>query len=162
MFYKAFLSVLAVSGVIFCQAADLTTESGKVYKNVELRKIAGGCVQIVHDKGSAAIELYDLPDNFIAALSIRQRYSLQSLADIKLVNGKTYYKTSINSLGGGFISITHLDGIDKIAFKDLPTKYVSTLTRKQIEAISKVHEPKKEDKKSSAEVKEKKAPAVKK
>jgi len=134
---------LLLLSVWLVPAADLVTDAGKKYENVEIRKIAAGCVQIRHKGGEATIALEELPENFIAALSIRQRYALQSLVDIKMPDGKVYYKTSIKSLGSGFVFITHLHGNDKIPFKDLPRKYLATFTRRQLEAVNKVPEKKK-------------------
>lgn len=132
-----FISLLLLGAAFMVDAADLVTEKGVTYKNVEIRKIAAGCVQLVHDGGKATVALDDLPENFIAALSIRQRYSLQSLVDIK-VGDKVYKKTSINALGNGFVYISHLDGNSKLTLKELPGKYVATFTRKQLDAVNKV------------------------
>ena len=128
---------LLLLSVWLVPAADLVTDAGKKYENVEIRKIAAGCVQIRHKGGEATIALEDLPENFIAALSIRQRYALQSLVDIK-VGDKVYKKTSINALGNGFVYISHLDGNSKLTLKELPGKYVATFTRKQLDAVNKV------------------------
>ncbi len=132
---KKYFAILLLSAGVTAGAADLLTESGRKYTNVEIRKIASGCVQIIADQGEATIALDELPESFIAALSIRQRYALQSLTDIVLKDGTVYRKTSINSLGSGFVFISHLDGNAKIAYKDLPEKYLSTFTRKQLEAV---------------------------
>ena len=130
--YILFLLFLsAFSGL----TADLTTESGKVYTNVELVKAAAGSVIIEHDDGSASIALDDLPDNFIAALSSRQRLAMQSLADIKFKNGKLLKKCVIDKLGDNQLVITHLKGTVTIKFDDLPAKYRALFTRKQLEMV---------------------------
>ena len=131
--------LLLAAGILFgnvLSGADLKTESGKVYKNVELRRIAGGCVQIVHDEGNATLGLNDLPESFIAALSIRQRYALQSLTDIQVKDGTIYRKTTLESLGSGYVLLNHLGGSAKVAVSDLPPKYRATFTRKQLSVLN--------------------------
>ncbi|MBE6369801.1 MAG: hypothetical protein E7056_06560 [Lentisphaerae bacterium] len=133
------LAVGLVMSSVLC-GADLKTESGKVYKNVELRRIAGGCVQIVHDDGATTLGLSELPEQFIAALSIRQRHALQSLVDIQVKDGTVYRKTTLESLGGGFVLLNHLGGSVKVAVGDLPAKYRATFTRRQLSILNKTPE----------------------
>lgn len=130
--------LICLVSAAFCltaQAADLMTLSGKIYKNVDLRKASAGCVQILHDEGVAAVELNDLPESFIAALSNRQRTDLLNLIDLTLKDGTVYRKCSISGMGGGFIEITHVDGSCKIAFAALPEKIQKVFSRKQLEKI---------------------------
>ena len=157
---KIIFSAILVFASVWLAGAVLTTESGKKYEDAEIRKIAAGCVQIKHRDGETAIALEELPENFIAALSIRQRYALQSLVDLKMPGGKVYYKTTIKSLGSGFVFITHLHGDDRIAFKDLPRKYLATFTRRQLEAVNKAPEKKTPPAAAPAGVDKNSAPAT--
>ena len=130
-FLAAFMALL-----LNLPGADLTTESGKVYKNAELLRIAAGSVLIGYDKGTASITLNDLPDNFLAALTARQRIAMQSLADIKLVNGKLLKKCVIDDLADGKVTITHLNGSVTVKFSELPPKYRALFTRRQLEMLN--------------------------
>ena len=132
---KKYILLLFAFAAFSGLAADLTTVSGKVYKNVELVKAAAGSVIIEHDKGTASIALKELPDDFIAALSPRQRMAIQSLADIKLKNGKLLKKCVIEKLGDNQVAITHLNGTVTVNFTDLPAEYRALFTRKQLEML---------------------------
>lgn len=127
------LLLLAGNGML--SGADLTTISGKVYENAELHKIAAGCVQIVHDNGSATIAWDDLPESFIAALNTRQRNDLLNLADIKLKNGKLLQRCTLEFPGESLVVINHLKGSEKIKLDDLPENLVAVFSRAQIERI---------------------------
>ncbi len=136
MFMKLLLNLAVLAlGSSLAVAADLTTESGKIYRGTELRKISAGCVQIVHADGNATLMLAELPENFIAALSVRQRYALQSLCDIELANGSVYRKTTIAALGNGNVTLLHAAGTIEIPAGQLPKKYLATFTARQLAAL---------------------------
>ena len=138
---KFLLTLIGVMSVAFLSAADLETLSGTKYINVELKRAVAGCVTIEHDDGSATIMLDDLPESFIAALSSRQRASLQNLADIKLADGTVYSKCSIVMLVDNTVTITHVDGTAEIKVDQLPRCFVATFTRKQLEALKRQPTP---------------------
>ncbi|MBE6403255.1 MAG: hypothetical protein E7039_05990 [Lentisphaerae bacterium] len=112
-------------------AADLVLGNGKKYSNAEIQRVLAGCVVVLHDEGKATLLLDDLPDNFIAALSTRQRMGLQDLADVKLADGRLLRKSNILELGNGKVVLSHLEGTTAVDAKELPAKYLATFTRNQ-------------------------------
>lgn len=139
--------------------ADLELANGRKYCNVEVQRVLAGCVVIVHDAGKTTLELNDLPDSFIAALSSRQRMGLQDLVDLQLKDGKVYKKTSIVDLGAGKVVLSYLGGTITVAVKDLPEKYLATFTRSQLRKLKErpVNKQKKDDPNTPAPAVERRA-----
>lgn len=133
---KFLLLAAMICGAGALCGADLTTENGKLFKGVEMRKISAGKVHIRHDQGTAVLVLEELPDNFLAALSVRQRFALQSRVDIKLKDGTTYLATSIITLENKKVTIAHRQGTATIPMDQLPAKYLATFTSKQMQALT--------------------------
>jgi hypothetical protein len=130
---KAVIFAFCMAMLLDLSGADLTTESGRVYKNVEVLRCVAGCVQIRHDGGTVNLDWENLPDGFIAALSARQRTELQEFADLTLLNGKVLRKAVISSMGEGYVVFLHLDGKIRVLEKALPKRFLASMTRKQLE-----------------------------
>ena len=135
MFKRMAVGVAFIACFII-SAADLTLTDGTVYTQAEVKKCAAGFVNILHEKGEAEIALEKLPENFIVALSSRQRNALRKGADIKLADGTLYKNCTVNSMGKNLLTIKHAQGVLEIAFNDLPEYYRATFTRSQLMKIS--------------------------
>ena len=132
---KIILSLLLAAAVLSMPGADLTAETGKVYKNMEVMRCVAGCVQIRHDDGLANLDWESLPDEFIAALPAKMREELQAFADLTLANGKVLRKAVIVSLGEGYVIFLHLGGRTRVPEKALPKRFLTSMTRKQLEEM---------------------------
>ena len=130
---KAVIFAFCMAMLLDLSGADLTVESGRVYKNVEVLRCVAGCVQIRHDDGTVNLDWETLPDGFIAALPAKQRESLQEFADLTLPNGKVLRKAVISSMGEGYVVFLHLDGRTRVPEKALPKRFFASMTRKQLE-----------------------------
>ena len=60
--HVSMLSAFFLLSCIYAMGADLTTNSGKVYKNFEVANVINGKAEIYHDSGLAVVPLADLPD----------------------------------------------------------------------------------------------------
>lgn len=131
--------IVCLFAFIFCftaSAADLTLADGTVYANAELKKCAGGFIHVLHEKGEAKIALENIPENFIAALSSRQRNALRNGADIKLADGLVYKNCTVQSMGKNILTVKHAQGTLEISFSELPAYYRATFNRSQLAKIS--------------------------
>lgn len=135
--YKIFSICIFFICANWLPAADLTTETGRTYLNVEVLRCVAGCVQIRHDNGMANLDWNDLPDIFIAALSNKQRENLQEFADLTLANGRVLQKACVVSLSYGHAIFLHTGGRTRVPVKALPRKFIVSLTRKQYDLLHK-------------------------
>lgn len=112
-------------------SADLTTRSGRVLAHAALETVAAGRVLIVCDEGEISLPLTDLPDNFLVALSDRQRLALQKDSDLVLVSGKTYRRITVLAVGNHQLRISYAEGEAIVPETELPPIFLSILTTKQ-------------------------------
>ena len=133
--YKYTVCLFAFLFSLLASAADLTLADGTVYANAELKKCAGGFIYLQHEKGEAKIALENIPENFIAALSSRQRNALRNGADIKLADGMVYKNCTVQSMGKTLLTIKHAQGTLEISFSELPEYYRATFTSSQLAKI---------------------------
>ena len=125
----AFFLCLALCG------ADLTLADGSVYLNAEIKSCSAGFVLLIHDKGEAKIALEQLPENFIVALSSRQRNSLRNNSDIKFADGRIYKNCTVKSMGLNKVTVKHSQGTVDIPFNELPKYYRATFDNKMLARI---------------------------
>lgn len=129
------LSLLFVIATMV-NAADLTTLDGKVYKYSEVKKCAAGFVYVLYEKGEVKIDLQNLPENFIAALSSRQRNALRKGADLQLADGKFYKNCNVTAMGNNSVTFSHDQGTVTVPFNKLSKNYQATFNHRQIAVIT--------------------------
>lgn len=64
-------TTLALIAPVVCFSADLTTNSGKTYKNYTVRRVTENGIQIFHSQGGCIVQFDDLPDD------VRAKYRSQ-------------------------------------------------------------------------------------
>ena len=89
--------VIAVSGIAF----NLTTKSGKFYKDCEILTVTDEKITIAHESGSAAVAISDLPDN----VKSRIQYRIDAYKAKNVINVNTAQETSNKTVAPAAASV---------------------------------------------------------
>ncbi len=121
-----FLFFLLVVPLALLQAKDITTKTGKTYKNYTVAGYSAEGLTILHSTGGVLIRLEDWPDDrkeevqkYITKIE-RRRKLIANRPDLKTKSGTVFKKYKILGFNASGARVSHWGGITIVQISDLP------------------------------------------
>ena len=139
-----FLFLILFVPLALLEAKDITTKSGKTYKNYTVAGYSAEGLTILHSTGGVLVRLEDWPDDrkeevrkYITKIE-RRRKLIANRPDLKTKSGTVFRKYRILGFNASGARVSHWGGITIVSISDLPDDI-----RKKYEAqISSITKPK--------------------
>ncbi len=121
-----FLLLLLSVPLALMQAKDITTKSGKTYKNYTVAGCSAEGLTILHSTGGVLIPLEDWPEDrkeevrkYITKIERRRKF-IANRPDLKTKSGTVFKKYKILGFNASGARISHWGGISIVSISDLP------------------------------------------
>lgn len=121
-----FLFLILFVPLALLEAKDITTKSGKTYKNYTVAGYSAEGLTILHSTGGVLVRLEDWPDDrkeevrkYITKIE-RRRKLIENRPDLKTKSGTVFKKYKILGFNASGARVSHWGGITIVSISELP------------------------------------------